>query len=192
MNKKNYHNIGNCLMKFENNILDFLLPFPSLEELHEHNIYEFEDHFAADLNISKNITTENLLIFKNDVIKNTIGGNRINRKEPIKLLDPNNNKSRKPVETAGKTSGKLNIPCTKLLNTNCLRAKKYANTIDSGNEKSTLQNPTCKEREMLCISNSVKTMFSKNSLYFFTCQKLKKSTSHFVMFSCDCKIVYFS
>lgn len=73
-------------MKFENNILDFLLPFPSLEELHKHNIYEFEDHIAADLNISKNITTENLLIFKNDVIKNTIGGNRITRKEPIKML----------------------------------------------------------------------------------------------------------
>ena len=73
-------------MKFENNILDFLLPFPSLEELHKHNIYEFEDHIAADLNISKNITTENLLVFKNDVIKNTIGGNRISRKEPIKML----------------------------------------------------------------------------------------------------------
>lgn len=72
-------------MKFENNILDFLLPFPSLEELHKHNIYEFEDHIAADLNISKNITTENLLVFKNDVIK-TIGGNRITRKEPIKML----------------------------------------------------------------------------------------------------------
>lgn len=82
---KDYHNIGNCLMKFENNILDFLLPFPSLEELHKHNIYEFEDHIAADLNISKNITTENLLVFKNDVIK-TIGGNRITRKEPIKML----------------------------------------------------------------------------------------------------------
>ena len=56
-------------MKFENNILDFMLPFPSLEELHKYNIYEFEDHIAADLNISKNITAENLLIFKNDVIK---------------------------------------------------------------------------------------------------------------------------
>ena len=73
-------------MKFENNILDFLLPFPSLKELHEHNIYEFEDHIAADLNISKNITIENLLVFKNDVIKNKIGGNRITRKEPIKML----------------------------------------------------------------------------------------------------------
>jgi len=86
MKYKNYRNISNCLMKFENNILDFLLPFPSLEELHKYNIYEFEDHIAADLNISKNITTENLLIFKNDVIKNTIGGNRITRKEPIKML----------------------------------------------------------------------------------------------------------
>ena len=47
-------------MKFENNILDFLLPFPSLEELHEHNIYEFEDHIAADLNILKNIMSERL------------------------------------------------------------------------------------------------------------------------------------